>query len=161
MSLRQRIVLPMFAPVLAMPLPEFAAFALVLGLPAAIAVLFWPMLRPNDQPKDRSKAAASPPASTPLGLHGQWTKLALVLEASNARRKASLVLHQQASTHLGALDFEIDRLWRETRALGRALDAEFQTSAPFTSNRSRRRLAPILSRAAREPFYSGSFKLAS
>ena len=39
----------MIALLTALPLPELVVLALVIGLPAAVALLFWPLLRRGSQ----------------------------------------------------------------------------------------------------------------
>jgi len=103
----------MFAALAAMPLPDLAALALAVACPLALAILCWPMFRPRPKP-------AAPATEEPyrgLGLAGQWFTQSRTIAAGLERQAAALRLHHNAATHLGALDHEIDRLWRDTRAV--------------------------------------------
>lgn len=146
----------MIALLTALPLPELAVLALVLGLPAAVALLFWPLLRRG------SRVALAPEGpiierTAALGLAGQWSVLAGSLQAMTARRSTAIALHERAARSLGAIDYEVDCLWRETRALGRALDAELPVNSIVKRARQVRWTAPTASRAGSQT----SFRLAS
>lgn len=103
----------MFAALAAMPLPDLAALVLAAACPMALAIVCWPLFRPRPKP-------AAPAPQEPyrgLGLAGQWLTQSRTIAAGLERHAAALQLHRTAASHIGALDHEIDRLWRETRAV--------------------------------------------
>ena len=100
----------------ALALPDLAACALSFGIPLVLSVLAWPLLRT----RRHAPAAALAPVqskSAGHGLAGQWLQRTRELEGGLARLGAAVRLHQAAELRLGALDYEIDRLWREARAV--------------------------------------------
>jgi len=109
----------MFAALASMPLPELATLALVAGIPLILGVLAAPLRRrPRAAPPVTSTTVdPEPDIVGQLGLAGQWSSGARQLEEGFERQRAALRLHRAASDHLGALDHEIDRLWRDTRAV--------------------------------------------
>lgn len=140
----------------ALPLPELAVLALVLGLPAGVALLFWPLMRRGNR--------LAPSLVTPvmertaaMGLTGQWIVLSASLQTMTARSTIALSLHENATRRLGALDYEVNCLWRETTALGRALDVEIPASSVIGRPRPFRQLIP----AARQTSSTRLFRLAS
>ena len=109
----------MLATLIAMPLPELAAYVLVIGIPLTLSLLAWPLLRPRRRVAAGVTVYADDGSSLPAsrGLAGQWAARSHQLEAGFERQRAAMQLHLAAAQHLGALDHEIDRLWRDTRAV--------------------------------------------
>ena len=113
----------MLALLATVPAPELAVTGLVAILPLGLALLCWPLVASNAIVYGRSwrgigsASGQAPARSHQRGLSGQWLVHAATLETAIARQSAAIGLHRGAATHLGALDHEIDRLWRETRAL--------------------------------------------
>ena len=140
----------------ALPLPELAVLALVLGLPSGVALLFWPLLRrgSGDAPEPAAPALERTAA---LGLTGQWTALSASLQTMTARSSSALSLHENATRQLGALDYEVNCLWRETSALGRAQDADVPASSVIGRPRPIRQHCPAVRQASRNRV----FRLAS
>ena len=103
----------MFAALAAMPLPDLAALVLAAACPIALAILCWPLFRPRPKPS----APAPEEPTRGLGLAGQWFTQSRTIAAGLKRHATALQLHRNAANHIGALDHEIDRLWRETRAV--------------------------------------------
>ena len=109
----------MLAALYATPLPELASWLLVGGIPLALGLLAWPLL--GTRAKSELVASVGDlddwESSGRLGLPGQWLAQSRLLEAGLDRQRAALRLHRTAAAHLGAVDHEIDRLWRDTRAV--------------------------------------------
>ena len=109
----------MLAALSSTPLPELAAYGLVVGIPLALTVLVWPLLRPR-----QAAATSKPPADWDSallfatgGLPGQWAARSRQLEAGFERQRAAMTMHRNVAVHLGAIDHEIDRLWRDLRVV--------------------------------------------
>ena len=109
----------MLADLSSLPLPDLAAYILAGGIPLALSVLAWPLLRPRLDVKNAGAViTAMLPALLPShGLAGQWLARSRQLEAGFERQRAAMQLHRTAARHIGALDYEIDRLWRDNRAV--------------------------------------------
>lgn len=110
----------MSAYLLALPTTELAALALIACVPLAVALLCRPFMRRPKSQQGRAKPDTGPlpAASHPaLGLSGQWSAQASVLEDGIERQTRAIAMHRKLAMRIGALDYEIDRLWRETRLL--------------------------------------------
>lgn len=109
----------MLAALSSMSLPELAAWALVAGIPMGLAVLAWPLLGASSKAANRHQEpdTASQASSRGLGLPGQWIVQTARIEAALERQRAAMQLHRRAALQLGAVDHEIDRLWRDTREI--------------------------------------------
>jgi hypothetical protein len=98
-----------------LPLPELAAWLLVAGIPLISGLLVWPLLRPAQRPLPEVAPPEEPDRH--LGLPGQWLVQNRNARAWLDRHQETVRLHRRAANHLGNLDHEIDRLWRDTRAI--------------------------------------------
>ena len=135
--------------IFALSLPELAAIGLAGGVPLALAVLCWPLLRSNASTTGRRRRQddnAMPTQEALLGLAGQWSIHAHKLAAGLDRQSSAIGLHRQAATQLGALDYEIDRLWRETRAVKLDRAAASLPMRPSALERTRQPSAPTTAR---------------
>ncbi len=120
------MIQPVFAmpfAALAMPLPDLAAIVLVGGVPLLLVVVAYRLGWLGVALRTPQRVAASPPVlhSRPaLGLSGQWVLLERRIETGIERQTTVLGLHRQVAQRIGALDYEIDQLWREARLVGLA-----------------------------------------
>ena len=107
------------ANIAAMSLPELATVALVVGIPLLLGLLALPLLRnrPTASRCMAISAEAGAITGAPLGLSGQWSFNMRQLDSSFERFRVMLQLHQAAANHLGAIDHEIEHLWRDTKAI--------------------------------------------
>ena len=105
----------MLTAIAALPLTELAAWLLLAGIPVVSGLLAWPPLRPAKRPLPEVAAPEAPDRR--LGLPGQWLVQTRRANAWLDRHQATVRLHRQAANQLGNLDHEIDRLWRDTRAI--------------------------------------------
>ena len=103
---------------LAFTMPEVAALSLAVGVPMAFALLALPYIK--------VKAPPPPPPVEPIketrrlqGLEGQWARIELGCADHVSRQSAAAILHSRAAIRIDALDYEIDQLWREVKAVGR------------------------------------------
>jgi hypothetical protein len=129
---------------LTMPLPDLAALALVVLLPIAFSCVFWRQIGVS-LPVKRHKPTVS--GATLLGLAGQWARHERHIATGIERQTGAVKLHRQIAIEIGALDYEIDQLWRETRALGSAADTSSITVSALHPT-SYRRLPSGLAYAA-------------
>jgi hypothetical protein len=103
-----------------MPFPELTAWLLAGAIPLALTALGWPLIRPRHRPAVGSELNVDQIVqehSRHIGLPGQWVRHCRRVESRIEGQRSALSLHREAAMRLGALDYEIDRLWRETRAL--------------------------------------------
>jgi hypothetical protein len=148
----------MLAAAITWTLPDLVAIGLVVCLPVLIMVLLCPAIVPVRSAKRRLKsepAAVVGQGSAPLGLAGQWAIQERRIASGIERQTQVLGLHQQIATQIGALDYEIDQLWRETRALKvTTATARANVSSLFPATHTPRPIAQAYEafrRAAGEP----------
>lgn len=117
-----------------MPLPDLVAIALVCCVPLLLVALSWRFVAPRSVRKQRlSSHGASVLQSSGrlLGLAGQWQVQERRIGFGIERQSAAIQLHRQVALQIGALDYEIDQLWRETRALGTAAAVTLGNVSPL------------------------------
>lgn len=132
----------MNAPALAFTLPDLAALAFVLCTTVPVLALFWRpkyLLGQSTRRQSAAQATGNPPGSAPLGLTGQWAIHERRVAAGIDRQNTAAQLHRQLAIKIGALDYEIDQLWRETRGLGTSGAARPALNALAPSVYTRRR----------------------
>ena len=128
-----------------MTLPDMAAILLVSCVPLLLVIASWRFVAPRGAARSRptpGRATSSHLGGTPLGLAGQWLAQERRITSGIDRQTAAVRLHQQVALQIGALDYEIDRLWRETRALGSALDRRPSVNSFYPSAYTRRPNVP-------------------
>jgi hypothetical protein len=127
-------------------LPDLVAIGLVVGIPALLLAVFWRHLAPARTGNLRlslGHAPAIPPGSARLGLPGQWAIHERKIAAGIDRQSVVLELHRQIALQIGALDYEIDQLWRETKALAATAPSSRANISTFTlPTHTRRPSAP-------------------
>ena len=119
----------MFAAIANLPLPDLTALLLVAGVSLLLTILAWPLLRPRtSKPADTAAEVSSTEAGSTVrfGLANQWLRNTRRIEARIESQRHAVGLHRQAANRLGAVDYEIDHLLRDMRAI-------FAGPAPVTA----------------------------
>ena len=117
-----------------MPVPDLVAIALVGGLSLLLTAALWRVSTPRVAVRKRPALGLAPglrASSGALGLPGQWQVQERRIASGLDGQAAALMLHRQAARTIGALDYEIDQLRREIRAL-RLAPAWTHNVTPFT-----------------------------
>jgi hypothetical protein len=108
------------AAIAALPLPDLTALLLVGGVSLFLAILAWPLIRlRTSNPADTAAEPANTSAGRTVryGLAGQWARNTRRIEARIETQRHAVGLHRKAADQLGAIDYEIDRLLRDMRAI--------------------------------------------